>query len=117
SAGHIRNQETSKVEHHRGDQSSLYDSRKHAGDLPQMLRAPGGARKLSRSTIDRRLEPNHRRSAGKGRCRSSLERSSGSEVCSIAPDEEGSVTQCRVIPSGARDLAFGVWITQAKSRD
>src|SRR5207248_9984493 len=115
SAGQIRNQETSKVEHHRGDQSSLYNSRKHAGDLPQVLRAPGGARKLCRSKIYRGLETNHRRSAGKGRCRSSLERSSGSEVFRIAFDEESRLAQCWVIPGGARDPTIEAWITQVRS--
>src|SRR5437764_13894044 len=106
-SGKIRNAETGEVEYQYCDQGCGQDSGQYAGYLPQMLCASGSARELSRSEINRGIEANDRRRAGKGRCGSSLERSRGPEVFEITSDEKSRVSDQRPPPDGVA-LAFGL---------
>src|SRR6266513_229324 len=91
-AGEVREPETGEVEYQYFDQGRCEDSWQYAGYLPQMLCASGSARELSRSEINRGIEANDRRRAGKGKCGSSRERSRGPAVFEIAPDEKSRVS-------------------------
>src|ERR1700704_4415331 len=105
--GKIRDREAGKSEYQYCDQSRRQDSWQYAGHLPQMLCASGRDRELSRSEINRWIEANDRRRSGKGRCRSSLERSRGPEVFEIAANKKSRLVFQRPPAVAGVGLAFG----------
>ena len=102
----LRDEATGEGEHQKRRDGGGEVAREHSRDLPQVLRASGGVRKLSEWQRDRGAQKENRRGAGEKNGRFSRERSCHPQIPAIATFGESSLKELST-PGSARRSGRG----------